>query len=279
MKTVISASRRTDIPAFYLNWFIKQIRQGFVEVQNPLYKKQTHRVSLHPDEVGWIVFWSRNYAHFLKHRNSFEAFRLFFHFTILSTHQLLEKNNPEQKKSIAQMTQLVKLYSAEQIIWRYDPIVVWSKGGEIQSNFNGKNFRFLCKEFKALGINRCYFSLVSAYRKFKNRLAAKYSDLVLIPETHPYTQQILKEMTTISSAFGIGLHACCNQVLVGQTISKGQCISGSTLNRISAKKEVSEAKAATRLFCGCTRSIDIGSYNQQPCAYGCIYCYANPIWK
>ncbi|WP_456443299.1 DUF1848 family protein, partial [Caldithrix abyssi] len=66
MKDIISASRRTDIPAFYLNWFIQRIREGFVEVQNPFYPQAVKRVLLDAEQVEWIVFWSRNYSHFLK---------------------------------------------------------------------------------------------------------------------------------------------------------------------------------------------------------------------
>ncbi|MHC1592009.1 MAG: DUF1848 family protein, partial [Candidatus Helarchaeales archaeon] len=58
MKTVISASRRTDIPAFYLDWFIERIHEGFVDVKNPFYPKQKSRVSLRKEDVHSIVLWS-----------------------------------------------------------------------------------------------------------------------------------------------------------------------------------------------------------------------------
>ena len=83
MKNVISASRRTDIPAYYINWFMEKVREGEVIVQNPFYKKKYSRIDLRPDSVEWIVFWSRNYAKLLKYRSIFEQYRLFFHFTIL----------------------------------------------------------------------------------------------------------------------------------------------------------------------------------------------------
>jgi hypothetical protein len=279
MKSVISASRRTDIPAFYLNWFIDNIRQGYIDVQNPMYKKQSQRVSLHPDQVGWIVFWSRNFSHFLKKRELFDAFRLFFHFTILTPSPLLEKNHALQKNAITQMTQLATHYGPQRIIWRYDPIVIWMERTTFKTNFDKENFLFLCRQFSDLGIDRCYFSFVTDYRKFKNRLAVKYPELTLVSNTHSFAKQLLSEMREISAAHRIKLFSCCNDMLIGRNTDKGCCISGTLLNQLAGKKEVSEAKAATRPFCGCTRSIDIGNYKTQPCPYGCIYCYANPIWK
>ncbi|MFC2088130.1 DUF1848 family protein, partial [Calditrichota bacterium] len=65
MKTIISASRRTDIPAFYLNWFMNAIKEKIIRVQNPFYKKNYISVDLSPSAVEWIVFWSRNYEKLL----------------------------------------------------------------------------------------------------------------------------------------------------------------------------------------------------------------------
>ena len=198
MKTVISASRRTDIPAFYLNWFIEKINQGYIEVQNPRYKKQVKRVDLNPDQVGWIVFWSRNYKQFLKNKDYFDAYNLFFHFTILTGHVLLEKHQLAQKDALAQLTQLVHQYGPASVIWRYDPIVVLSAGDSFETNFDKKNFRLLCMAFSAMGGTRCYFSFVTDYQKFKRRLAAKYPHLNLIRKTHRRYQDILSEMRAIS---------------------------------------------------------------------------------
>ncbi|MEJ2636797.1 MAG: DUF1848 family protein [Calditrichia bacterium] len=82
MKAVISASRRTDIPAFYLKWFMEQIGRGYIDIPNPFNRKQVKRTGLTPREVAWIVFWSRNYSVFLKNQDFFDYYRLIFHFTI-----------------------------------------------------------------------------------------------------------------------------------------------------------------------------------------------------
>jgi hypothetical protein len=279
MKTVISASRRTDIPAYYLNWFMEKIREGEMIVQNPFYKKNYTRVDLRPESVDWIVFWSRNYSKFLRNRSFFQAYRLFFHFTILSHHPLLEKVKVRPEKSIKQMEDLVTHFGSGKIIWRYDPIVCWEDEGRIQSNYNFLEFELFCREFSTMGIKKCYFSYVTDYLKFRRRFIQKYPNLKILPVNQNSIFHILKEMRKISVEYGISLYSCCNDSLLGSNTSRGQCISGSLLNELAGQKTVSEAKTPTRSDCGCTRSIDIGNYLKQPCYFGCIYCYANPVWK
>jgi len=277
MKTVISASRRTDIPAFYLDWFIEAIETGFIDIQNPFYKKHKYRVALTPDQVEWIVLWSRNYGKFLKKRPIFEFYRLFFHFTIISHHPLLEKARLPLNDALRQMEQLVRWYGPDHIVWRYDPIVAWKKGIITESNFNFSEFQFLCRRLSDLGIRRCYFSIVFPYRKFKNRFNKYFPQQELISDADIFIRTLCCKMSETAAACHIGLYSCCNDALINESIQKGRCISGSLLNHLSGEKVVSEAKAPTRSDCGCTRSVDIGSYSNHPCYFGCLYCYANPV--
>ena len=279
MKTVVSASRRTDIPAFYLDWLINGISNGYVEVQNPFYKRHTYHVDLTPDRIEWIVFWSRNYGKFIKKRSIFNEYKLFFHFTILSHNRYLENTKFSLNKIIRQMEQLVYFYGADHIIWRYDPIVLWRSGTDIETNFNDAEFKFLCSVMGSLGVRRCYFSFVSPYKKFKRRFNLHSPHLELIYDYTAYSRKIVGIMSEHAAEHHIQLFSCCNEYLNSESIQKGSCISGSVLNSLSGKKIVSEAKSPSRPQCGCTRSVDIGSYRHHPCYYGCIYCYANPVIK
>jgi hypothetical protein len=279
MKTVISASRRTDIPAYYLKWFMNKIEEGEINVQNPIYKKKTTQIDLSPESVEWVVFWSRNYLKFLNNRSFFDPYRLFFHFTIVSHHPVLEKINVSRTNTIKQMESLVKYYGSERIIWRYDPIVCWEENGKIISNFNKLDFELYCREFSALGLNRCYFSYVTDYAKYKKRFRRKYPKFTILSESNVEFSLILEEMRRISAEIGVVLYSCCNNAFQGSNTKKGHCISGKLLNNLSEKKIVSEAKTPTRTDCGCTRSVDIGNYIKHPCYHGCIYCYANPVWE
>lgn len=279
MKTVVSASRRTDIPAYYLNWFMDRIREGEVSVQNPLYRRNFTRINLSPESVEWIVFWSRNYANFLRNRSFFNNYRLFFHFTIISHHPLLEKVKLTHSKAIRQMEELIKYFGSDNLIWRYDPVVCWKDGGKITTNYSKTDFELYCREFSALGVKRCYFSYVTDYTKFKRRFQKKYPSLKILPGNKKIFYPILEEMREIAGNSEIVLYSCCNNTFLGSNTEKGHCISGALLNHLAGQRIVSEAKTPSREDCGCTRSIDIGDYLNHPCYFGCIYCYANPIWE
>jgi len=279
MKTIISASRRTDIPAFYLSWFMDAIKVGQIEVANPFYPAQKRVIDLRPRSVGWIVFWSRNYAPFLRHHTFFDDYALFFHFTILPP-SMLEKVNVQPTQALKQLQTLTRLYGPERIIWRYDPLVYWTEGGKMRTNHIPDNFAFLCREIGAMGITRCYTSFAHPYAKFIQRFKKKFPSARLIDLPDPQKFSVIGEMATIAAENGLTLYSCCNdRLLEVEGVKKGHCIDGRLLNELRPDINVSQAKAPTRKDCGCTKSIDVGSHVHQPCPYGCIYCYANPQWQ
>jgi hypothetical protein len=129
-----------------------------------------------------------------------------------------------------------------------------------------------------MGIQKCYFSFCTPYKKFQNRLRQKYSNWLLgHSKIELKKTAVLKALKNISRNSAIQLYSCCNNEITDEYINKGACISGHLFNSLAGKKIVSAAKAPSRPDCGCTRAIDIGDYQEQPCYTGCIYCYANPV--
>ncbi len=128
-KIVISASRRTDIPAFYMDWFMKRIDKGFFETVNPFNQKKTI-VHTTPDDVHTIVFWSKDFARFIDggfgDRLKKKGFHLFFNFTINSEIAFLEPNIPPIENRIRQADILCKKFGPETISWRFDPICFYT---------------------------------------------------------------------------------------------------------------------------------------------------------
>jgi hypothetical protein len=277
LKKVISASRRTDIPAFYLPWMMNGFRAGFIDVPNPMYPKNSTRVDTSPQAVEWIVFWSRNYGVYLKQPEFFADYRQFFHFTILTHHPLLEKHHLAEVKALRQVEELARLHGAEKITWRYDPLVFWREGDSLQTNFDPVGFEWLAREIGRIGIQRCYFSIATDYAKFTRRFQRAWRGLELLAKLPAEAQRNIQLMQQICRENGLQLSSCCNDALVGDGIARAACISGRLFNQLGGAKTVSEAKAPGRKDCGCSRSVDIGNYEQQPCYFGCIYCYANPV--
>lgn len=95
----LSVSRRTDIPAFYSEWFINRIKEGFVMTKNPFNYRQVRKINLHPDNIDCIIFWSKNPKNMLNKLKYLQNYDYYFQFTLTSYNKSLEKNVP-QKESV-----------------------------------------------------------------------------------------------------------------------------------------------------------------------------------
>ncbi|MDH7578567.1 MAG: DUF1848 family protein [Bacillota bacterium] len=139
MPKIVSVSRRTDIPAFYGDWFLEQVRRGETAVLHP-YRREKLLVSLKPEDVAAFVFWSKNYAPFFKHLEELErrGYNFVLFFTITGLPRALEPRVPAPAGTLATFKALSGRYSPERVLWRYDPIVLsnftppagelWSRG-------------------------------------------------------------------------------------------------------------------------------------------------------
>ena len=120
---IISASRRTDIPAFYSQWFFNRIKEGYVLVPNPFNPKMISKVSLHPAVVDCIVFWTKNPAPMIDKLDHLQDYKYYFQFTLNPYGEKLENNLPSIDKRIDIFKRLSDKIGKEKVIWRYDPIL------------------------------------------------------------------------------------------------------------------------------------------------------------
>lgn len=279
LKDVISASRRTDIPAFYMDWLLAAIERGRVEVTNPFNAKQVRSVDLTPDRVGWIVLWSKDFGPFLdklddgRVRGLLAPYELFFLFTVNDAPRL-EPRVKSLDARLDQAARLVDRFGAERLHWRFDPIVFWREADLLLDNT--ASFEAIIRRMAGLGVTACHTSFVHWYRKARRRF--ERAGLVQEDPADEEKRARIAEIATIAGAHGIKLCVCCNGFLDGIAgIEPSSCVDGDRLNRLTARFEVSTLRdAGQRAECGCTRSIDIGSYRQQRCLHECLYCYANP---
>lgn len=128
---IISASRRTDIPAFYAKWFMNRVREGYCVVPNPFYPNQVSRISLQPSEVDVIVFWTRNLAPLIPYLNELDSLglRYYFQYTILKNPKELDQSGPGFEGALTTFQRLSQRIGAGRVIWRYDPMVFTPKTG------------------------------------------------------------------------------------------------------------------------------------------------------
>ena len=173
VKIIISASRRTDIPAFYMDWFMEQIHKGCFEVVNP-YNGVTKNLPACPDNVDTIVFWSKNFGYFIK--KGFDkilrkkGYNLFFNFTINSESPVLEPNTPPLKERFEQLEYLSSNFPKKSINWRFDPVCFYKI--KEQNNNNLKDFSLIAEKAYKCGIQRCITSFMDYYPKIKRRIAS-----------------------------------------------------------------------------------------------------------
>lgn len=282
MKQILSVSRRTDIPAFYMPWFMDRVTRGTVEVVNP-YTRQVRNVAVSPERIQAMVFWSKDFGPFLA-RNYGErlqdaGYHLFFNFTVNSRSTMLEPGVPELNQRLDQLRQLCLRFGPASVQWRFDPVCHFiTHAGASWTNLD--DFDAIAAVAGACGIDICITSFMDHYRKIDRRTQGA---LTFIEPSTAQKLEILLNMEATLSPLGMQLALCCeNRVLeqlpVDATIVAGACISGRRImavygGRVSLRQDTGQRKAAG---CGCTVSVDVGSYNLHPCHHNCLFCYANP---
>jgi hypothetical protein len=268
MKHIISASRRTDIPAFFTYWLIKRLEEGSVLVRNP-YSGKVQEVSLRPGQAHSFVLWSKDFQPLLRRIEDVErnARNLFFHFTITGVPKALEQHTPDVKEAVRDFIFISKRYPPGHIVWRFDPIVITDR---LPFEFFEESFARLAGLLKG-HTTECYFSFMEPYKKVLRNFE-KYTDHKLVELSVEEKQGYAKKLFAIARKNGLKLFACCNEYLVDENIGQARCIDGERLARLFSAMDLSARAAPTREGCGCARAIDIGAYDT--CAHGCLYCYA-----
>ncbi len=283
-RIVISASRRTDIPAFYMKWFMGRIKKGTFEVINP-YNRRVSIIPAKPDKVHTIVFWSKNFGPFIKGRFGEElkqtGYNLFFNFTINSDSPLLEPNVPPLNERLNQLDYLCSHFNPVSINWRFDPICFYkTKKEKFKDNLN--DFSIIANKASRCGIRRCITSFMDNYSKIQKRIASIPGFSFIEPPLER-KKEIVLEMEKELVAKKISLQTCSEKELLealpaDSGISKSSCIPNDLLveifgGNLSFKKDSGQR---VKRGCGCMVSADIGSYRLHPCYHNCLFCYANP---
>ncbi|VAX21844.1 hypothetical protein MNBD_NITROSPINAE01-1343, partial [hydrothermal vent metagenome] len=160
--TIISASRRTDIPAFYGAWFMDKIARGHCVVKNP-FNGKSETVSLTLTDVDAFVFWTRNPAPFIKHLDKLcdMGFKFYFQMTCIGYPRFLEPATPEPAKAIESAKQIVKKFGPRSLVWRYDPIILTSA---TNANWHLQSFAKVLNLMKDI-TDTCVISFVDMYKK------------------------------------------------------------------------------------------------------------------
>lgn len=285
LATVISASRRTDIPAFHMRWFMEGIERGEFEVTHP-FNRRVRRVPATAPPVHTIVFWSKNFGPFLEGGYGRQlvdrGYHLFFQFTVNPENRLLEPGVPPLDDRLRQLRRLCRDFGPRAVNWRLDPICFYH-AADGRPRRSSEGAERVADAAAAAGIRSCTASLMDPYRKIERRTARLPGVKFLEAERREALDALLA-LETLLRPRGIGLATCCESDLLGglppgSRIRAGACIPSELLmelygGSLSLKRDPGQRTAAG---CACRVSTDVGSYDRHPCGHGCLYCYATPV--
>lgn len=275
---IISASRRTDIPAFFAEWFMNRIREGYCTFPNPMNAHSIVRVDLTPEHVDVVVFWTKNPAPLIPYLPELDArgYRYYFHYTLNGYGPDLEPRVPMLSEGISTFKRLVDLIGRQKVIWRYDPIIFSEctmpnyhidRFGEIADQLSGYTPRVV------ISIVDEYRAATSRLRRLAQRL--NYDPCLCKIGTKEFSN-LFTSMSIIAQRSNMEIFSCAEEFdLDAYGIRHGKCIDEIYIANVFGLALRASKDKSQRAACGCIASRDIGMYDT--CQHYCAYCYATRI--
>ncbi len=267
---IISASYRTDIPAFYAAWFLNRLAAGYARTVNP-YGGQRSIVPLTGDAVDGFVFWTRNLEPFFGALDAVRDKNVPFvvQYTVTGYPRALDAATIGPRRAIDHIQAVAGRYGPEVAVWRYDPIVFSSL---TPPAWHHRNFDRLCGAMKGM-VDEVVVSCAQIYRKTARNLsaAARAAELDWWDPPAEEKRAVLADLADIARAHDLRLTLCDQPDLRSDGIGEARCIDAERLSRV-AGRSITAPRRPHRKTCGCWASRDIGAYDS--CPHGCAYCYA-----
>lgn len=261
---ILNTGSRTDIPAFYSDWFYNRIQEGYCLVRNPYYPEQVTKYVLSPQVIDAIVFCTKNPQPMLDRLSLLSQYCTFWLVTITPYEQDIEPCVPRWSKVIDNFRYLSRQVGMDRMSWRYDPIFISQK---YSVSYHIERFEQMAEDLQGY-TRQCVVSFIDLYEKTKRNFPQARS------VTAAQQEQLIEAFSKIAAAKGMQIHLCCeDRALTRANVDADGCLSQTVLERaIGSALHVPKKKMA-RDACSCLLGADIGMYNT--CGHGCLYCYAN----
>jgi hypothetical protein len=274
---IISASRSTDIPAFYADWLINRIQKRYLKWKNPF-----NGVNLYVafENARLFVFWSKNPKPMLKYLDYLDDENYFYYFQFTLNdydNEKLEPGVPELQSRIETFQQLSERIGREKVIWRFDPLILTDKIGIDELLYKIDNIGNQLKGYT----NKLVFSFadIKSYKKVERKL--KNSSILYKEFTERKMNEFAEGLQQLNENWHFELATCAEQISLEQYgIVHNKCIDDHLIVKLFSHDKVLmdflaviKKDKGQRQFCGCIASKDIGAYNT--CPHLCEYCYAN----
>jgi len=266
---IVSASYKTDIPAFYAEWFRNRLREESVVVANP-YGGPAQTVSMAPADVDGFVFWTRNVEPFLPVlEDVVREFPFVVHYTITGYPRALDAGTISPERAVGHLREIATLYGPRAAVWRYDPIAFSSL---TPPDWHVETFTRLAETLAGV-VDEVVVSVVQIYRKTRRNMdaAAREHGFDWWDPDADEKRTLLARLASIAEGNGITFTLCGQRDLLVEGVGDARCIDAERLSDV-AGWPVAAVRKAHRKACGCWASKDIGGYDT--CPHGCVYCYA-----
>lgn len=263
---IIQTGMRTDIPAFYSEWLLNRIREGYVLVRNPYNPRQVTRYSLSPDVVDLMAFCTKNPAPLLTHMEELKPYGQYWFVTITPYGRDVEPNVPDTCKVIEYFRQLSDMVGVDSVGWRYDPILI-DRNHTLEWHI--EQFGIIAEALKGY-TNTAVISFIDIYKKVKRN----FPDVSEVSKADRLA--LGSKMVEIASQCNMTVRPCAE----GDDLARfgadcSGCMTVSTFeNALHATLNVPKKRNNQRNGqCACLLGVDIGAYDT--CGHLCKYCYAN----
>jgi hypothetical protein len=269
-RLIISASYKTDIPAFYGEWFLRRLRAGYCKMINP-YGRQIYQVSLLPQDVDGFVFWTRNAGPFLPALRVVRenGFPFVVQYTITGYPRSLEASVAPAARTVDHIRQIAGEHGSRAAVWRYDPILFTSL---TPPDFHRRNFAALARQLEG-ATDEVVISFAQVYRKTERNLnrAAEALDFTWEDPDGEGKLSLARDLVAIAAAHGMRLVTCSQNQYLVPGARPARCVDADRLSDV-AGRPIAVPRKGNRPDCECSQSRDIGDYDS--CPHGCVYCYA-----
>lgn len=259
---IVSASRRTDIPALYSKWFMNRLDEGYVFVPNPRNPHRLARVDITPENLDCIVFWTKNPMPMAERFEELERRGIPFYvqYTLTPYDKTIEPYVPSEKALLEGFAELSRLIGPSRCVWRYDPILIDERHSVA---WHVRRFAEMSSILRGC-TNRCVLSFVDPYKSLRGRFRAP-SDAEM--------RAVAAGLSLEAGESGMRLFTCAEHIdLAAFGIEHGACIDRETIESVAGKAMDLKEDPNQRAACRCVQSVDIGVYDT--CPHGCAYCYA-----
>ena len=261
---ILSVSRRTDIPAFYCDWFFNRLKEGYVSVRNPMYYHHVSNVKLSPEVIDCIVFWTKNPSIIVDRLHLLQDYLYYFHVTINGYDNNIERFLPPKDIVIANFIRLSEKIGKKRVIWRYDPIIL---NNDLTIDYHIEKFHRIASQLEN-HTEKCVISFVDPYEKtIRNTTGFRIAEIA-----QSQMKVIGKHIADAAQDHGIKVETCSEGIDLSEyEIQHTSCIDKALISVLSGYSIIVKDDKQ-RDGCCCSTCIDIGAYNT--CKHGCTYCYA-----